>query len=184
MSFPWPPPDPPLVRDLQKPSGCCCCADLYAAPKPSLDYTFNTFDGLCAPIVQTGSFPFFTQSDCTGLIDVSMTNCGASPFGCGGLLSNIAGSTYMYRMLFTAGSTYVDLMIKPDLTADIFASFPANSNNSGFCSDCPWPYGDIWAAYDVAISYGPDCSVTVPETALSRILACGTSSTSLSVSIG
>jgi hypothetical protein len=114
--------------------------------------------------------------------------CEDSPFGCGARLYplSIASPGAVYTNIFlyyVSDHKYIYLAIRSDLTADIFALFPAVDGVSS-CTDCPDQFGDIWLATGVAITYDENCSPQVPLTDLTRIVQCGDAgSPTLSVSI-
>lgn len=171
-------PAPPGLPLLAEPPGCCIppcdCAALLAAPKGAAAYEFNTYAFDCSPTVEAGNFPFIVASGCAGLLDFSPGVCGDSPFGCGANSSIIAGATYQQIFQYSGGADpyLIFLAIKPDLTADLFARFPA-VYSGGVCTTCPDAFGDIWAAYNVAITYDVNCQAFVPLTAMARIVSCG-----------
>lgn len=176
-------PSPP---ETGEPPGCCpacTCEEIRLASLGAASYTFGTYDSNCEPTVQAVSLTVTNPSDCR-LLDVNVTECT----GCGSSIDIPLGTTYSLVILYYANFFdwhYVWLAIKPDLTADIFAQMPATNFHDGpFCTECDTG-GDIWAAYNVAISYDGTCKPTVPTTALTRIASCeGYGSPTLSVSIG
>lgn len=179
-------PPPTTTTTTTPPPPSCTCDDLRFAPKGTSDYVFNDIGVDCSEISDVGSLAFYQSTDCRD-VDITISTCAASAFGCGGGVGVPIGTTYtIVHEYLTSGSAskYIFVAVKPDFTVDIFALFPANYGTvGGPCSTCP-DGSDVWAAYNVPRTIHPDCSVTIPSVTLNRVLACGDFGTpSLSVSI-
>lgn len=182
-------PDPPPVPGLAAPPGCCCsCGDILAKiNNGTIASPFGTVvapgysGGACSGPARIWPWTAFNQSiaegaDCLGLKDRVLGGCPTlQP-------SYPAGSTYMVGMYWPGAFNYaavIYLMIKPDLTADLFVRL-----NFSFGPTCQENNArEVWSYLNYPLAFDANCRISGPEVGLSLDVNCSETD-ALSVSVG
>lgn len=177
------PPAPSLPGLAQPPLCCCDCnsirASTFAGGAGKAVFTHQEPglppDCRTAPVFSgsaTSLLPIGGAFLCQDLVDAVISSCGGS-FGCAATVTFPAGTTYgvgfRYGGYANTGGAVTWVMLRTDLTVDIFhtnPNFDNNCNRSGVCAS-------IWGAYNVPRTLAPGtCRLSIPTVNLSLLQAC------------